>query len=44
MLSVVPVLALGCVFFIIGSGNLPADQEVRAAAGTDGDAPGLIHH
>ena len=34
MLSVVPVLALGCVFFLIGSRYLPADQEkVRSAGG-----------
>jgi MFS family permease len=45
MLSVVPVLALGCLFFIIGSGYLPADQEkVRAAADSDGDPPGFIPH
>ena len=36
MLSVVPVLALGFVFFLIGSRYLPADQEkVRAAGGVD---------
>ena len=27
MLSVAPVLALGCVFFLLGSRYLPADQE-----------------
>jgi MFS family permease len=33
MLSVAPVLLLGCVFFVIGSRTLPEDQErVRAAA------------
>lgn len=45
MLSVVPVLALGCVFFLIGSRYLPADQErVRAASGSAADEPGFIHH
>jgi MFS transporter, Spinster family, sphingosine-1-phosphate transporter len=45
MLAVVPVLALGCIFFLIGSRYLPADQEkVRAAAGADGGGPAFIHH
>ena len=45
MLAVVPVLALGCVFFLIGSRYLPADQEkVRAAAGSDGGGPAFVHH
>lgn len=45
MLAVVPALALGCVFFLIGSRYLPADQEkVRAAAGADGAAPSFVHH
>ncbi len=43
MLSVVPVLALGCVFFLIGSRYLPADQEkVRAAGWIDGGRPGAV--
>jgi MFS family permease len=45
MLSVIPVLALGCVFFLIGSRYLPADQEkVRAEGGsTGGEAMPLYH-
>ena len=34
LLSVVPVLVLGCVFFVIGSHYLPRDQE-KASAGKD---------
>ncbi len=45
MLSVVPVLALGCVFFLIGSRYLPADQErIRAAAGSGPDEAMSFHH
>ena len=36
MLSVVPVLALGALFFLIGSRHLPVD-EARAAAAVDKD-------
>lgn len=38
MLSVVPVMALGCVFFLLGSRSLPRDQEQAVAEG--GHAPG----
>jgi MFS family permease len=45
MLCVVPVLALGCVFFLIGSRYLPADQEkVRAAGASDADQIAQFHH
>jgi MFS family permease len=37
MLSVVPVLALGAVFFLIGSRYLPADQERARKAGSHVD-------
>jgi MFS transporter, Spinster family, sphingosine-1-phosphate transporter len=44
MLSVVPALALGGVFFLIGSRYLPADQEkVRAASGGDGEPAHFYH-
>jgi hypothetical protein len=45
MLSVVPVLALGVVFFMIGSRYLPRDQErVRAAGAVDADHLAQFHH
>src|SRR5262249_44648792 len=45
MLSVVPVLVLGCAFFLIGSRYLPADQEkVRTADGDTEGAPAAYHH
>lgn len=45
MLSVVPVLALGCVFFLIGSRYLPRDQEKVRISGTgDLDRAGQFHH
>ncbi len=45
MLSVVPALALGGVFFLIGSRSLPADQEqVRAASKAGGGDPEFFHH
>jgi MFS family permease len=45
LLSVVPVLALGCVFFLLGSRHLPEDQEkVRAAVGTGKDAAGAPYY
>ncbi len=44
MLSVVPVLILGFVFFLIGSRYLPADQErIRAAGEADAGDFGSIH-
>ncbi len=34
MLSVAPVLALGCIFFLLGSRHLPHDEDqARAASG-----------
>jgi MFS transporter, Spinster family, sphingosine-1-phosphate transporter len=45
MLAVIPVLAIGCVFFVIGSRYLPADEEkVRAAGGDAGGPPASFHH
>jgi MFS family permease len=45
MLSVVPVLALGCVFFWIGSRHLPQDQDrVRGAAVVDAEDLAPFHH
>ena len=44
MLSVVPVLILGFVFFLIGSRYLPADQErIRAAGEANAGDFGSIH-
>jgi MFS family permease len=47
MLSVAPVLALGCIFFLLGSRHLPHDQEkVRGpgASGVDPDELARFHH
>jgi MFS family permease len=45
MLAVAPVLALGCVFFLLGSRYLPADQEkVRTARGDDAESLSRFHH
>jgi MFS family permease len=45
MLAVAPVLALGAVFFLIGSKFLPADEEhVRIAGGGDDQPIGLHFH
>ncbi len=45
MLAVAPVLALGCVFFLIGSRFLPDDEErVRAAGGEQDEGVGHFHH
>jgi MFS transporter, Spinster family, sphingosine-1-phosphate transporter len=45
MLLVAPVLALGCVFFLIGSRSLPVDEaKVRAAGGTHDGGIGQFHH
>jgi MFS family permease len=45
MLSVAPVLALGCVFFVIGSRHLPEDQErVRSGAGPGAGLEHGSHH
>ncbi len=41
MLAVVPMLVLGCVFFLLGSKHLPRDQE-RARALSGGDDPGAV--
>jgi hypothetical protein len=44
MLAVVPVLALGAVFFLIGSKYLPADQErARRAVGGGQEGPVFGH-
>ena len=44
MLSVVPVMALGCLFFFLGSRHLPEDQERALAAGSGSDqAPAFGH-
>jgi hypothetical protein len=37
MLTVAPVLALGCLFFLVGSRHLPSDQE-RARKPSGGSA------
>jgi MFS family permease len=47
MLAVVPLLALGCVFFVLGSKHLPADQaKVRGSGGgaIDPDDLAKFHH
>ncbi len=45
MLSVVPVMALGCIFFLLGSRTLPADQEkARLAGGDDAGSGGFMGH
>jgi MFS transporter, Spinster family, sphingosine-1-phosphate transporter len=45
MLAVAPVIALGCVFFLLGSRTLPADQEkVRKAGGAGADLLAEFHH
>jgi MFS transporter, Spinster family, sphingosine-1-phosphate transporter len=45
MLSLVPVLALGSVFFLIGSRFLPLDQEkVRGAGGFSAEELSHFHH
>ncbi len=44
MLAVVPMLALGSLFFLRGSKNLPADQEkARQAGGGDALAEPMLH-
>jgi MFS transporter, Spinster family, sphingosine-1-phosphate transporter len=44
MLSVVPVLALGCVLFFIGARYLPEDQERVRAEGAGAGGPVFFHH
>ncbi len=45
MLVVAPVLALGCLLFVVGSRYLPADQaKVRAAGGASDDGTGHFYH
>jgi MFS transporter, Spinster family, sphingosine-1-phosphate transporter len=45
MLAVIPVLAIGCVFFLIGSRYLPADEEkVRNAGEPAAGERGFLHH
>ncbi len=44
MLSVIPVLALGAVFFLLGSRHLPRDQErARQSGGGETDGPVFAH-
>jgi MFS family permease len=44
MLSMVPVLVLGCIFFLVGSRHLPEDQDkVREASGKDEAADPYFH-
>ncbi len=45
MLCVVPVLALGCFFFLLGSRHLPADMDRIAAndGGHHGEGGGFVH-
>jgi MFS family permease len=46
MLSVAPVLLLGCVFFLLGSRHLPRDED-RARLASEGDEIGhaaMFHH
>jgi hypothetical protein len=45
MLSLVPVLAIGSVFFLIGSRSLPLDQDkVRGAGGLYAEELTHFHH
>ncbi len=46
MLSVAPVLVLGCVFFLLGSRHLPQDEDqARAAGGGEADqGQAVIYH
>jgi MFS family permease len=47
MLAVAPVLALGCVFFLLGSRHLARDEEKARAAGAGGSEEGDLarfHH
>ena len=44
MLSVVPVMALGCLFFFLGSRYLPEDQERALAAGGGGHSGPSFGH
>ncbi|MFI5459679.1 MAG: spinster family MFS transporter [Isosphaerales bacterium] len=45
LLSVVPVLALGCVFFLIGARHLQQDQaKAGASGGVDADHLAQFHH
>ena len=44
MLAVVPMLALGCLFFLLGTKHLPADQErARSEGGGDGLNETYVH-
>jgi MFS transporter, Spinster family, sphingosine-1-phosphate transporter len=45
MLSVVPVLALGAIFFLLGSKYLPRDEDRAVSAGGDSaDAEGRVYY
>lgn len=44
MLSVTPVLALGAIFFLLGSRYLPRDQEnVQRTGGEAASGPVMFH-
>jgi hypothetical protein len=44
MLAVAPVMALGAVFFLLGSRHLPEDQDrVRAGGGNEFDPADILH-
>jgi hypothetical protein len=44
MLSVVPILALGCLFFLLGSRHLAKDMERVESSGEKGTgASALVH-
>jgi MFS family permease len=44
MLAVVPMLVLGCIFFLLGSRHLPEDQERARIAGGGEPLDGTIYH
>jgi MFS transporter, Spinster family, sphingosine-1-phosphate transporter len=46
MLSVAPVLALGCIFFLLGSRHLPKDEDQAriASAGDEIGHAAMFHH
>ncbi|MBX6313175.1 MAG: MFS transporter, partial [Isosphaeraceae bacterium] len=44
MLSVIPILALGALFFLIGSRHLPADQERARRLGNEASSEEILRH
>jgi hypothetical protein len=44
MLSVVPILAVGCVFFLLGSRHLAEDQDRARKAGGDDPLGEVLGH